>query len=264
MLALAAGRPGCYSCAMSPSVLVFAAVVVLIAAIVRGFSGFGFSLLTIIALSLVLPPATIVPAMFMLEIAAGVHLLPGIWRDVHWRAISVLFVAVTLAMPLGVYALATLPADGMKIALSIVVMVAAGLLLAGYRLTRMPTTAETVATGVAAGLLNGAFGIGGPPIIIFFLGSPLALAAGRASMIAIFLGMDLVGLPLLWLFGILGRESLVLFAVMLPVLVLGIGIGNRLVGRLPEPTVRRTVLVLLMGMAIAICAQGFGLLPKAE
>lgn len=248
---------------MSPSILAFAAVVVLIAAIVRGFSGFGFSLLTIIALSLVLPPATIVPAMFMLEIAAGIHLLPGIWRDVQWRAIGVLFIAITLASPIGVYALATLPPENMKIALSIIVMVAAGFLLAGYRLTRMPTTAETAATGAAAGLLNGAFGIGGPPIIIFFLGSPLAMAAGRASMIATFLGMDLVGLPLLWAFGLLGWASLILFAVMLPVLLVGIIIGNRLVGRLSEAMVRRAVLMLLMGMALLILAQGLGLLPKA-
>jgi uncharacterized membrane protein YfcA len=252
-----------YKVRMSPTILVFAAFVVLIAAVVRGFSGFGFSLLTIIALSLVLPPATIVPAMFMLEIAAGIHLLPGIWRDVQWRAIGVLFIAITLASPIGVYALATLPPENMKIALSIIVMVAAGFLLAGYRLTRMPTTAETAATGAAAGLLNGAFGIGGPPIIIFFLGSPLAMAAGRASMIATFLGMDLVGLPLLWAFGLLGWDSLILFAVMLPVLLVGIIIGNRLVGRLSEAMVRRAVLMLLMGMALLILAQGLGLLPKA-
>ena len=51
------------------------------AAIVRGYSGFGFSLLAITALSLALPPAEIVPSIFMLEVAASLHLLPGIWRE---------------------------------------------------------------------------------------------------------------------------------------------------------------------------------------
>src|SRR5512146_1895421 len=61
---------------------------VLGAAVVRGFSGFGFSLLSITSLSLVMEPAEIVPSIFMLEIAASLPLLPGIWRDVHWRSIG--------------------------------------------------------------------------------------------------------------------------------------------------------------------------------
>lgn len=247
---------------MTLGILLYAAVVVFLAAIVRGFSGFGFSLLTIISLSLVMPPASIVPAMFMLEIAAGIHLLPSIRHEVRWRSIGVLMVAIVVAMPLGVYALATFPAAGMKVALSLVVIAAAALLLAGYRLTRMPTTGETALTGFASGLLNGAFGIGGPPIIIFFLGSPLGLAAGRASMIATFLGMDLVGLPLLFAFGLVNPDSLTLFVILLAPLLTGIVIGNRLIGRFSEKAVRRAVLVLLIVMSVAIGAQGLGWLPE--
>lgn len=53
------------------------------AAFVRGYSGFGFSLLAITALSLRLAPAEIVPSIFLMEIAASLHLLPSIWRDIH-------------------------------------------------------------------------------------------------------------------------------------------------------------------------------------
>ncbi|MEI8146979.1 MAG: sulfite exporter TauE/SafE family protein [Alphaproteobacteria bacterium] len=240
---------------MTVSILAYAVFVVFVAAVVRGFSGFGFSLLTIIALSLVFPPGTIVPAMFMLEIAAGFHLLPSIWRDIRWRDISVLLAAVILAMPVGVWLLATMPEPMMKLGLAIAVLVAALVLLSGYRLRRMPTTPETVATGFASGLLNGAFGIGGPPIIIFFLGSPLALSAGRASIIATFLGMDMVGLPMLFAFGVASSESVLLFALMLPALLAGVWTGTRLVGRFQEEAVRRLVLIILIGMAILIGAQ---------
>ena len=67
-----------------------AAVLVFLAAIVRGYSGFGFSLLAITSLSLIFPPAQVIPAIFMLEIAASLHMLPAIWRDVHWRSLSIL------------------------------------------------------------------------------------------------------------------------------------------------------------------------------
>ena len=44
---------------------------IFLAAIVRGFSGFGFSLLSITAIALILPVAQIVPSIFLLEIAAS-------------------------------------------------------------------------------------------------------------------------------------------------------------------------------------------------
>jgi uncharacterized membrane protein YfcA len=69
-------------------VLLAAAIaIVFLAAFVRGYSGFGFSLLAITALSLLYTPATIILSIFLLEIAASIHLLPGLWRDVHWRSL---------------------------------------------------------------------------------------------------------------------------------------------------------------------------------
>jgi len=56
-------------------VTAFAILVIFLAAIVRGFSGFGFSMLAITALSLLYPPAEIVPSIFMLELAAS------LWRQ---------------------------------------------------------------------------------------------------------------------------------------------------------------------------------------
>jgi uncharacterized membrane protein YfcA len=242
---------------MSLQALAFASAAVFVAGVVRGFSGFGFALLSISAVSMVLPPAVVVPAMWLLDFIAGLNLLPSILRKVHWRSIAVLTAAAVVATPVGVYALATLPSPLMRIGLALIVLVSALALLSGFQLRRMPTTAETAATGLAAGLLNGAFGIGGPPIILFFLGSPLALEAGRASIIAAFLIMDLTGLPALLAFGLITAEALKLLVVCLPSLVVGILVGSRLVGRMDEAVVRRALLVLLIGMAGVIGFKGW-------
>jgi len=68
-------------------------------------------------------------------------------------------------------------------------LLAAAVLGGGFALGRAPLPAAAVATGALGGLFNGAFGIGGPPIILFFFSSPAGAAAGRASLIAFFLGM---------------------------------------------------------------------------
>src|SRR5262245_53427963 len=108
------------------------------AAVVRGYSGFGFSLLAITALSLAMEPRDIVPAIFMMEIAASLHLLPSIWREVHWRSIGLLLAGCVVATPVGVWILTSVPAAPLKIVLAIAVAIAATMLWRGFHLERTP------------------------------------------------------------------------------------------------------------------------------
>src|ERR1700758_524261 len=130
--------------AMQIATLAYAVACVFGAAVVRGYSGFGFSLLAITSLSLLLPPAQIVPSIFLMEIAASLHLLPGVWRDVHWRALLWLAIGCLIGTPFGVFALARVPAAPMTLALAVFVLGAALLLAQGYALKRMPGPAMTL------------------------------------------------------------------------------------------------------------------------
>jgi uncharacterized membrane protein YfcA len=226
------------------------------AAVVRGYSGFGFSLLAITALSLALPPAEIVPSIFMMEIAASLHLLPGIRRDVHWRAIGLLLLGCLAATPLGVWLLAAMPPAPMKVALALFVLGATLLLARGYALKTMPGKAATVATGAASGLVNGAFGTGGPPVILFFFSSPAGAAISRASIIAYFLGTDLMGLAYMLPHGLITRESFWRFVLFLPPLFAGIWLGARSFKSADPAAFRRWVLRLLALLAVLTAMQG--------
>ena len=62
--------------------LVASSALIFLAAVVRGFSGFGFSLLAITAISLFMPAREIVPSIFLLEVAASLNLIPSIWREI--------------------------------------------------------------------------------------------------------------------------------------------------------------------------------------
>ncbi|MFO1035073.1 MAG: sulfite exporter TauE/SafE family protein [Hyphomicrobiales bacterium] len=143
--------------------LIYAISVIFVAAIVRGFSGFGFSLLAISALSLAYAPADIVPSIFLMEIAASLNLLIKNWKDVHWRSLLPLVTGCLIATPLGVWALATLPAAPIQLAMAAFVLVAVALMSGGLSLKRMPGLPASIAAGAASGLANGAFGMAGPP-----------------------------------------------------------------------------------------------------
>lgn len=234
---------------VSPSVTAVAVVCVFIAAIARGFSGFGFTLLSIMSLSYVLPLSTIVPAMFVLEIAAGLKLLPTIWGQVHWQSIRVLVIASIIATPLGAYLLVKIPDELVRVVLAVLIIACCLVLITGFKLQRMPSFLQTAATGAGAGVLNGSLGLGGPPVIVFFLGSPLALEAGRASIIAAFLAMDVAALPAFWALDLFDRQSLHLGFMSLPVLILGVWVGSRLAQRVEEAIARKIIIALLLVMA---------------
>jgi uncharacterized protein len=241
---------------MSPLILGVGSLFVLLAAIVRGYAGFGFSLLVITALSLLMAPATFIPAIFMLEIAASLHLLPSIWKDVHWRSLAPLIVGCIAGTPLGVWLLANMPVPPMQVALAVFVLTAVYLLWRGYALKTMPGTAASGVVGAASGLANGAFGTGGPPAILFYFASPAGHEAGRASLIAYFLMTDLIGLVFLSREALITRETLFLALGFLPALILGNWIGARGFKSANPATFRKWVLVLLAVLAVLSAAKG--------
>ena len=229
--------------------LAYAAVCIFLAAIVRGYSGFGFSLLAITSMSLVLPLVEVVPSIFLMEVVASLQLLPQVWRDIHWRALLWLFLGCCVGTPVGVYALAHAPAAPMTLALAVFVLAAALLLAKGFELQRLPRPAATFATGAASGLFNGGFGMGGPPVVLFFFSSSTGAAASRASLIAYFLLTDLLGLGWQRWNGLLTGSSLWHALVFLPPLIAGVWVGNRSFKQADPAVVRRWMVRLLMVLA---------------
>ncbi len=234
-----------------------AIVIVFCAAVVRGFSGFGFSLLTITGLSLFYPPHEIIPPVFMMELAASINLLPAVWREVHWRSLVPLIIGAVVGTPLGVWLLSTLPAAPMQIALSIFVLGSVCLLWIGYSLRTMPGRAATIAAGTASGLANGAFGIGGPPAILFYFASPAGNTAGRASLIVFFLATDIIGLALLsGMTSFVTSQTMLRALIYLPALLAGVWIGHRAFKGVDEAKFRKAVLLLLAALAVIVLIRG--------
>jgi uncharacterized membrane protein YfcA len=231
-------------------------VCVFAAAIVRGYSGFGFSLLAVTSLSLVLTPAEVIPPTFMMEVAASVSLLPSIWKDIHWRALGWLSLGCLVGTPVGVWCLASVPAAPMKVAMGLTVLAAVVLLWIGYARKTMPGTAATLTTGGVSGVLNGAFGIGGPPVVLFFFSSPAGAVIGRASLIAFFIGTDTMALGFLAREGLVTSEAFMRFLMLIPPLLAGQWLGARSFKTADPATFRRWVLALLAVLAVSTGLQG--------
>ncbi len=240
---------------LTPVGLGFCVVAVLIGAFVKGYTGFGASMLWATSLSLVLPPLQIVPMVLMFEVATSIHLLPQVWKEVEWRSLWLLLLGTWAATPVGIYALASIPADPIRIALSVVVFIAAILIWRGFTLKEVPGRSATLGVGLMAGLLNGSMAIVGPPVILFYFSSPVGITVGRASIITYFLGTDSVGTAMFASQGLIGSEVLWRTVIFLPVLLMGVNLGSRqFLGTTPE-AFRKVALILLIALSVALFAR---------
>lgn len=240
---------------LGPDALAFALVVVLVGGFVRGYTGFASSMIWVAGLTLVMTPAEAVPVILMMEVAASVHLLPQVWRDIDWRSLKPLVIGACLATPVGVYALLVVPAAAMQIAIALVVLSAVAMLWRGVVLEQTPGRAATLGVGAVSGVINGATSAGGPPVIAFYFATPLGVTVGRASIIAYFLATDALAAGLAAAGGLVDLDTLLRFAIFLPLTIAGTALGARRFLRTDPERFRRIALALLAVLAAAALVQ---------
>ena len=103
---------------------------------------------------------------------------------------------------------------------------------------------------MGSGVLNGLTSAGGPPVVVFFLGSPAGMAAGRASLIAYFLFLDTLGIAVVAIAGLLDPTALVRFGAFTPAMLVGAAIGARWFGRVDPERARFVGIGVLVALAV--------------
>ena len=176
---------------LSPGLLFYAFLAILIAAVFRGYSGFGFSALTVTSLSLILPPAEVVPTAFLLEIAASMFMLPMVWRSIDWQKLNWLVLGILAGTPAGLLFLAEVPQDPVRFTISGLVLVACFLLWKSVRIRSEGGRKRLLVVGGFSGLVNGAAGIGGLPIVLFLLSGSIRAEVLRATIVAFLFCSDI-------------------------------------------------------------------------
>lgn len=229
---------------------VWMAAAVLIAAVVRGYSGFGYSAMVISASSLVTNPLNFVAVVVLLETAMSLQALRGIGRDIDWRRVGFLIGGAAVGLPIGLWALTALPENTARAAIAVLVLVMCAVLLAGWRLTReVQGAAPNLGFGLLSGLAN-APGMGGLPLVPFFAAQPMAPAVFRATLIAYFPILDLYSAPLYWAAGLVTWDTLWAGLIALPLTLVGNWLGGRHFFRSDPQEFRRFAIGLLAVLAL--------------
>jgi uncharacterized membrane protein YfcA len=226
------------------------------AAFIRGFTGFGLAVVGVPLLSLFFAPAEIVPSIMILAIIAGLQLIPKIWRNVDWRLLLPTILGAAIGTPLGTWLLAGVSANLMRVLIGGAVLAASGAVQLGIRFAQRPHAGVSAGFGVVAGLTGGAAAMPGPSVIFLFLAAPIAHEAGRASLILFFQVSAMMSAVSATFGGLLQLHSLVLGALLVPAMLIGNWLGDRVFDKASAGTYRRVVVVLLAGLGAVAVGRG--------
>ena len=210
---------------MSPAAWLAASGAILFAAVLRGFTGFGFALAAVPLASLVMPPSRTVAAILVMQLSIGIRDCIMEWRQADRVAVRHLTIGAVIGMPLGVAVLALAPAGLVRAALGVLVLAAVALTWKPHPGTRPPHLAVTLGTGFASGVFHGLAAMAGPPAVAYFLAFETRVAVMRSSLMVFFPVVSLLGLPMVAVAGLLDMPAVLLGVLGMPVMVGGGWLG---------------------------------------
>jgi len=223
-----------------------ALLVTAVAGLMRGYSGFGTAILLAPAYSTLWGPRVGVPVMLLMELFVSTQLLPKAFGHADRRVMLPIGGAAVVCTPLGAFILLTADQEVLRRGIGLLVLVFGFALMSGWRYHGSRPLSLNVAVGTVAGLLKGATGMSGPPVILYLLAGPEEARRHRANLILFFACIAVVSvIPPLW-GGLVGWGVLAKIALLLPVLLCCVPIGARLFHVVPERWYRRFAFLLLV------------------
>ncbi len=230
--------------------------VALLASLAQGVTAFGFALISVPFLVLVLDVKDAVVIVSLLALSSEVLLAFRVWNDVHWRTVGTLMVGSWIGMPLGLLVLLRVPDEVLRLVVGLAAIVLAGALAAGMRITARGLRTE-FAVGALSGILQTSTSISGPPIVAYLVGRGHDRDEFRGVMALYLLAGSIVAVGIFVVAGVVTRDVVLLALVGLPAVLIGNTSGNWLASRIDAAIFRRIVIALLM--ATALSGVGFSI-----
>ena len=202
--------------------------IVMLAGIVRGFSGFAMSAVIMAIAVLILPPVQLIPICWWMEMTASALMVRGGWREADRRVVWILVIGSTVGVPIGLWATTTLPVETSKLIVLILVITLSASQLAKLRLPFLATKPGLYGTGLTAGIVTGLAHIGGMVIALYVLSQNAPAAKMRAALVMfLFLG-SLTSLVSQAAFGVMDQTGTLRGLALAIPCALGVAIGQSL------------------------------------
>jgi uncharacterized membrane protein YfcA len=238
-------------------ILLHVLVVVFVATLIRSAFGFGEALIAVPLLALSIPVEIAAPLAVLVSITVAVVIVVQDWRKIHFQSAAWLVISTIMGIPLGLAMLIMVEERLVKAVLSLVIIAFAIHSLFGrYRLElKDDSRVWLFGCGFCAGVLGGAYGMNGPPLVIYAAMRRWPPQHFRATLQGYFLPASLIGMAGYWLTGFWVPAVTHYYLVSLPLALVAVFLGRMVNHRFSGDAFLKYVNVGLIGIGAVLLAQ---------
>lgn len=224
--------------------------VVVFAGVVRGYSGFGFAVISVIGLNFFLEPKQSVAVVLSLDLICSINLLKKAINQANFEILKKLTIGSLLGIPIGYTCLLLIPSEILKILICLVIVVLSLFLFSSYRPFDTEKTSTKLAFGLASGAGTASASIGGPMIVYYMLSSNLSTSTQRATMILFFIIIELLSITTIMLGGMVDATLPKALLILLVPTLISVQVGQYLFTRKPPVTLKSFALPVMITVAV--------------
>jgi uncharacterized protein len=229
------------------------------ATLVRSAFGFGEGLIAVPLLAFCMPVQVAAPLAVLVSITIAAVVVVQDWRHIHLRSAGWLVLSTLLGIPLGLLMLTRSPEHVVKAGLGGLILLFA--LFCLFRNMRLQLHHDSrtwlLICGFFAGILGGAYGMNGPPLVIYGSLRNWTAQHFRATLQAYFLPASVLGMCGYLSAGLWTRAVTHDYLLCLPELLPAVLLGRAINHRLSSAAFSRYIYAGLASIGLALVAQAF-------
>lgn len=235
-----------------PALLI--ALIVFAAAFAQSLTGFGFALVVMPLVTIVLGVRTAAPVVALAGVTVYAINLARYRRAINVPEVLRLAVASAVGVPFGIWVLSNASEDLVMRILGLILVAYAAYSLLQPGTQRALSRGWVYPAGFLAGCLGGAYNTPGPPVVVYGSMRKLPRDEFRAVLQTLFFINGVLVVTSHALAQHLTREVLVYYLCAVPALALGILVGSVVDPRVNHDQFRRivTVMILVLGLTLLL------------
>lgn len=232
----------------------YIAIIILISALVQGFSGFAFSLVLVPLLGLFFGFKDVVVLNLLFSFVLNLSVFIKLRKHAKVKETAVLILFACIFTIVGANTLKGFDESLLKIVLGILLSLTSILNIFKVNITFNKPKRYYPIVGSISGFLNGLAGISGPPVILFFSNTKLDKLTYKATLNTFFLSLNVVALITYQSIGILTFDLLKVGVLYSVFVIVGAYVGLFLSYLASEVVFKKivTVIVFVMGLIMIV------------
>ncbi len=232
------------------------ACVIAVASFVLGLAGFGIGLVALAFLPFLMAPHTAIVLLTVYTVVFSTALFVPLRAHFVATGMGALLIGSVVGTPLGVWVLATLPGSTLNRMIGGVLVIVVLLEWLGLYPARLHGRGWALGAGLAAGVLGGAVGTPGPPVILYTASQGWSPRTIKANLQAFFVVNQAVILAGYWWAGLLTVEVAHFALIFVVPAVVGLALGMALFTRVDAVRFRKIVFALLFASGLVLLVRG--------